>query len=57
MPYLASRRLLAGACFEETAQVFSSTNSEQSPGSLADMYVIAAEFWTTTAPQASLPVI
>ena len=57
MPYLASRRLLAGACFEETARLFSSMNSEQSPGSSADMYVIAAEFWTTTAPRAPMPVI
>jgi hypothetical protein len=57
MPYLASRRLLAGACFEETARVFSSTNSEQSPGSPADMYVIAAEFWTTTRLKRPLPVI
>jgi|HubBroStandDraft_6_1064221.scaffolds.fasta_scaffold7484947_1 hypothetical protein len=57
MPDPASRRLPVGAHFEETEWVFSPTNSELSLGSLADIYVMAAEFWTTTAPKAPAPVI
>jgi hypothetical protein len=57
MPYPASRRLPVGACFEGTKRVFAPTNSELSLGSLADIYVMAAEFLTTTAPKAPAPVI
>ena len=46
MPCRALRRLLAGAYFEETERVFSSVNSEPLLGSLEDIYVMAAEFWT-----------
>ena len=56
MPYPASRRLPVGAYFEETEWIFSPTNSELSLGSLANIYVMAAEIWTTTAPKAPAPV-
>jgi hypothetical protein len=57
MPCPALRRQLAGAAFEETERVFSPTNSELSLGSLANIYVMAAEFWATTAPKAAAPAI
>ena len=40
-----------------TEWVFSSVNSELSFGSLEDIYVMAAEFWTTTAPKSPAPAI
>jgi len=49
MPYPALRRLLVGACLEETERVFSSANSVLSLGSLANIYVMAAGFLTTIA--------
>jgi hypothetical protein len=57
MPCPALPRLQVGAYFEGTERVFSSVNSEPSLGSVEDIYVMAAEFWTTAAPKASAPAI
>jgi len=40
-----------------TESIFSSVNSEPLLGSLEAIYVMAAEFWTTTAPKTSAPAI
>jgi hypothetical protein len=40
-----------------TEWVVPSVNSEQLLGSLAAIYVMAAEFWTTPAPKAPAPAI
>jgi hypothetical protein len=57
MPCPALPRLQVGAYFEGTERVFSPMHSEPSLGWLEDIYVMAAKFLTTPAPNSPAPAI